>query len=69
MPSRHGIGKGLPQAGLRAEWTWSQLGLTSCLTFFFTQTMVLHSEQPAGLPEETQGVLGTGSPVARLLPI
>lgn len=25
---------------------------------FFTQTVVLHSKQPAGLPEETQGILG-----------
>lgn len=27
-------------------------------SIFLTQTMVLHSEQPASLPEETQGMLG-----------
>lgn len=32
---------------------------------FLTQTVVLHSKQPAGLPEETQGILGTGSLLGR----
>lgn len=69
MPSRRGTGKGGPFSGDYRADRWgggAQPGLTPPGPFP-TQALVLHPEQPAGLPEEAQGALGLGQRLLGLL--